>query len=91
LAIGNPNGNDHGTNPSNKLTKSQRQIKAETGVTVAEVGTVIKVGDGIAGSRSGKMWPASCEFPHDVRGLCAQPQEDKVGVVLFVFQKDQRR
>jgi F-type H+-transporting ATPase subunit alpha len=57
----------------------------EAGVTVTEVGTVIKVGDGIAEVHglekvmSGEL----LEFPHEVRGLALNLEEDKVGVVLF--------
>ena len=57
----------------------------EAGVTVSEVGTVIKVGDGIAELHglekvmSGEL----LEFPHDVRGLALNLEEDKVGAVLF--------
>jgi F-type H+-transporting ATPase subunit alpha len=57
----------------------------EVGVTVMEVGTVIKVGDGIAELHglekvmSGEL----LEFPHDVRGLALNLEEDKVGAVLF--------
>src|SRR6187397_2063032 len=62
----------------------------ETGVTVTEVGTVIKVGDGIAEVHGLEKVMASelLEFPHDVRGLALNLEEDKVGVVLFGdFQK----
>src|SRR6184192_3586638 len=57
----------------------------ETGVTVAEVGTVIKVGDGIAEVHGLEkvMAVELLEFPHDVRGLALNLEEDKVGVVLF--------
>jgi len=57
----------------------------ETGVTVTEVGTVIKVGDGIAELHglekvmSGEL----LEFPHNVSGLALNLEEDKVGAVLF--------
>jgi len=64
----------------------RRQIQNfEVGVTVTEVGTVIKVGDGIAEVHglekvmSGEL----LEFPHDVRGLALNLEEDKVGTVLF--------
>src|SRR5712691_10259490 len=62
----------------------------ETGVTVMEVGTVIKVGDGIAEIHGLEKVMASelLEFPHEVRGLALNLEEDKVGVVLFgEFQK----
>src|SRR5918994_715414 len=57
----------------------------DAGVTVTEVGTVIKIGDGIAEVHglekvmSGEL----LEFPHEVRGLALNLEEDKVGVVLF--------
>lgn len=59
-------------------------------MTVAEVGTVIKVGDGIAEIYGLEKVMAGelLEFPHDVRGLALNLEEDKVGVVLFGdFQK----
>src|ERR1043166_4373447 len=57
----------------------------ETGVTVMEVGTVIKVGDGIAEVHGLEKVMAGelLEFPHEVRGLALNLEEDKVGVVLF--------
>src|ERR687887_283581 len=64
----------------------RRQIENfESGVTVTEVGTVIKVGDGIAEIHGLEKVMASelLEFPHEVRGLALNLEEDKVGVVLF--------
>jgi F-type H+-transporting ATPase subunit alpha len=57
----------------------------ETGVTVTEVGTVIKLGDGIAELHGLEKVMAGelLEFPHDVRGLALNLEEDKVGAVLF--------
>jgi len=57
----------------------------ETGITVSEVGTVIKVGDGIAEIHGLEKVMASelLEFPHEVRGLALNLEEDKVGAVLF--------
>jgi F-type H+/Na+-transporting ATPase subunit alpha len=57
----------------------------EAGVTVMEVGTVIKVGDGIAEIHGLEKVMAAelLEFPHDVRGLALNLEEDKVGAVLF--------
>lgn len=57
----------------------------EVGVTVMEVGTVIKVGDGIAEIHGLEKVMAGelLEFPHDVRGLALNLEEDKVGAVLF--------
>src|ERR1041384_5645964 len=57
----------------------------DTGVTVSEVGTVIKVGDGIAEIHGLEKVMAGelLEFPHDVRGLALNLEEDKVGAVLF--------
>src|SRR6266550_9603679 len=69
----------------------RRQIENfETGVTVMEVGTVIKVGDGIAEIHGLEKVMAGelIEFPHEVRGLALNLEEDKVGTVLFGdFQK----
>ena len=57
----------------------------ETGVTVTEVGTVIKIGDGIAEIHGLEKVMAGelLEFPHNVRGLALNLEEDKVGAVLF--------
>src|SRR5712691_12004675 len=57
----------------------------EAGVTVMEVGTVIKVGDGIAEIHGLEKVMAGelLEFLHDVRGLALNLGEDKVGAVLF--------
>jgi F-type H+-transporting ATPase subunit alpha len=54
-------------------------------VTVTEVGTVIKVGDGIAEVHGLEKVMAGelLEFPREVRGLALNLEEDKVGVVLF--------
>src|SRR6478735_6103869 len=62
----------------------------EAGVTVTEVGTVIKIGDGIAELHGLEKVMAGelLEFPHSVRGLALNLEEDKVGAVLFGdFQK----
>src|ERR687883_19188 len=64
----------------------RRQIENfETGVTVTEVGTVIKIGDGIAELHGLEKVMAGelLEFPHEVRGLALNLEEDKVGAVLF--------
>ena len=64
----------------------RRQIENfDAGVTVTEVGTVIKVGDGIAEIHGLEKVMAGelLEFPHDVRGLALNLEEDKVGSVLF--------
>jgi F-type H+-transporting ATPase subunit alpha len=57
----------------------------ETGVTVTEVGTVIKLGDGIAELHGLEKVMAGelLEFPHNVSGLALNLEEDKVGAVLF--------
>jgi F-type H+-transporting ATPase subunit alpha len=76
-------------NEINEIIRQQIE-NFDTGVTVAEVGTVIKVGDGIAEVHGLEkvMAVELLEFPHDVRGLALNLEEDKVGVVLFGdFQK----
>ncbi len=76
-------------NEINEIIRQQIQ-NFETGVTVSEVGTVIKVGDGIAEIHGLEKVMAGelLEFPHDVRGLALNLEEDKVGTVLFGdFQK----
>src|ERR671917_917645 len=69
----------------------RQQIENFTaGVTVTEVGTVIKVGDGIAEIHGLEKVMAGelLEFPHEVRGLALNLEEDKVGAVLFgAFQQ----
>src|SRR5499433_1313198 len=71
-------------NEINEIIRQQIE-NFETGVTVAEVGTVIKVGDGIAEIHGLEKVMAGelLEFPHDVRGLALNLEEDKVGAVLF--------
>jgi F-type H+-transporting ATPase subunit alpha len=56
-----------------------------TGVTVAEVGTVIKVGDGIAEIHGLEKVMAGelLEFGHGASGLALNLEEDKVGAVLL--------
>ncbi len=68
----------------NEIIRKQIE-KFEVGVTVSEVGTVIKVGDGIAEIHGLEKVMAGelLEFPHDVRGLALNLEEDKVGAVLF--------
>src|SRR4026208_2195853 len=53
--------------------------------TVTEVGTVIKIGDGIAELHGLERVMAGelLECPHAVRGLALNLEEDKVGAVLF--------
>src|SRR5712671_3583786 len=76
-------------NEINEIIRGQIE-NFETGVTVSEVGTVIKVGDGIAEIHGLEKVMAGelIEFPHEVRGLALNLEEDKVGAVLFGdFQK----
>src|SRR5437867_1609829 len=76
-------------NEINEIIRQQIQ-NFEAGVTVMEVGTVIKVGDGIAEIHGLEKVMAGelLEFPHEVRGLALNLEEDKVGAVLFgEFQK----
>ena len=76
-------------NEINEIIRSQIENFDAT-MTVAEVGTVIKVGDGIAEIHGLEKVMAGelLEFPYDVRGLALNLEEDKVGCVLFGdFQK----
>src|SRR5580765_8781691 len=76
-------------NEINEIIRKQI-VDFEAGVTVMEVGTVIKVGDGIAEIHGLEKVMAGelLEFPHGVRGLALNLEEDKVGCVLFGdFQK----
>lgn len=64
----------------------KRQIaNIDTSVEVAEVGTVIQAGDGIARifGLEKAMGGELLEFPHDVRGMVLNLEEDNVGAVLF--------
>jgi F-type H+-transporting ATPase subunit alpha len=71
-------------NEINEIIRQQIE-NFDGGVTVTEVGTVIKVGDGIAEIHGLEKVMAGelLEFPHDVRGLALNLEEDKVGAVLF--------
>jgi F-type H+-transporting ATPase subunit alpha len=57
----------------------------ESTVDVAEVGTVIQASDGIARVYGLEKCMAGelLDFPHDVRGMALNLEEDNVGVVLF--------
>src|ERR671932_584286 len=71
-------------NEINEIIRQQIE-NFETGVTVAEVGTVIKVGDGIAEVHGLEKVMAGglLEFPPQGRGGARNLEEDKVGAVLF--------
>src|ERR671921_2499158 len=76
-------------NEINEIIRAQIE-NFDASMTVAEIGTVIKVGDGIAEIYGLEKVMAGelLEFPHDVRGLALNLEEDKVGTVLFGdFQK----
>ncbi len=76
-------------NEINDIIRSQIE-NFDTSMTVDEVGTVIKVGDGIAEIHGLEKVMAGelLDFPHEVRGLALNLEEDKVGAVLFGdFQK----
>src|SRR3982750_4870686 len=71
-------------NEINEIIRSQIE-NFDASMTVAEVGTVIKVGDGIAEIYGLEKVMAGelLEFPHGVRGLALNLEEDQVGCVLF--------
>ncbi|HKR61582.1 MAG TPA: F0F1 ATP synthase subunit alpha [Pyrinomonadaceae bacterium] len=71
-------------NEINEIIRQQIE-NFDVGVTIMEVGTVIKVGDGIAEIHGLEKVMAGelLEFPHNVRGLALNLEEDKVGAVLF--------
>ncbi len=76
-------------NEINEIIRAQIE-NFDTSMTVDEVGTVIKVGDGIAEIHGLEKVMAGelLEFPFGVRGLALNLEEDKVGTVLFGdFQK----
>ncbi len=54
-------------------------------VVVSEIGTVISVGDGIARIHGldKVMYGELLEFPHEVKGIALNLEEDNVGAVLF--------
>ncbi len=68
---------------SRMLREQIREYQA--GVVVSEVGTVISVGDGIARIHGldNVMAGELLEFPHDVKGIALNLEEDNVGAVLF--------
>jgi F-type H+-transporting ATPase subunit alpha len=71
-------------NEINEIIRAQIE-NFDASMTVDEVGTVIKVGDGIAEVHGLEKVMAGelLEFPHDVRGLALNLEEDKIGVVLL--------
>src|SRR6185436_3078111 len=76
-------------NEINEIIRAQIE-NFDASMTVAEVGTVIKVGDGIAEifGLEKVMAGELLEFDYGVRGLALNLEEDKVGCVLFGdFQK----
>lgn len=76
-------------NEINEIIRAQIE-NFDSSMTVDEVGSVIKVGDGIAEIHGLEKVMAGelLEFPHGVRGLALNLEEDKVGTVLFGdFQK----
>jgi F-type H+-transporting ATPase subunit alpha len=76
-------------NEINEIIRKQIE-NFDAGISVMEVGTVIKVGDGIAEIHGLEKVMAGelLEFPHEVSGLALNLEEEKVGAVLFgEFQK----
>ena len=71
-------------NEINEIIRQQIE-NFQSGVTVTEVGTVIKVGDGIAEIHGLEKVMAGelLEFPHGVMGLALNLEEAQVGVVLL--------
>ncbi len=71
-------------NEINEIIRAQIE-NFDASMTVNEVGTVIKVGDGIAEifGLEKVMAGELLEFDHGVRGLALNLEEDKVGCVLF--------
>jgi F-type H+-transporting ATPase subunit alpha len=67
-----------------KLLKEQIR-DYQSSVVVSEIGTVISVGDGIARIHGleNVMAGELLEFPHDVKGIALNLEEDNVGAVLF--------
>jgi F-type H+-transporting ATPase subunit alpha len=67
-----------------KILKQQLEGYS-AGIEVAEVGTVIQAGDGIAEiyGLERVMAGEMLELPHDVMGIALNLEEDKVGAILF--------
>ena len=67
-----------------QIIRSQVE-KYDQKVTVQETGTVLTAGDGIARvyGLSGAMAGELVDFPHDVRGLVLNLEEDNVGIALL--------
>jgi F-type H+-transporting ATPase subunit alpha len=67
-----------------KILKEQIQ-DYQSGVVVNEIGTVLSVGDGIARVHGldNVMAGELLDFPHDVKGIALNLEEDNVGTVLF--------
>jgi F-type H+-transporting ATPase subunit alpha len=64
----------------------RQQIEGySAGIEVAEVGTVIKAGDGIAEIHGLERVMAGelLDLPHEVAGIALNLEEDKVGAILF--------
>jgi F-type H+-transporting ATPase subunit alpha len=63
----------------------QRLASYETAIDVAEVGTVLEVGDGIARvyGLDNAMAMEMLDFPNGVRGMVLNLEEDNVGVALL--------
>src|SRR5512142_397462 len=67
-----------------KILRDQIKDYASS-MVVSEVGTVISVGDGIAHIHGLDKVMAGelLDFPHDVKGIALNLEEDNVGAVLF--------
>ena len=67
-----------------KILKEQIQ-DYQSGVVVNEIGTVLSVGDGIARVHGldNVMAGELLDFPHGVKGIALNLEEDNVGTVLF--------
>ena len=63
----------------------QQITNFESTIDVAEVGTVIQASDGIARiyGLENAMAGELLDFPHNVRGMVLNLEEDNVGAVLF--------
>src|SRR5215468_6983351 len=64
----------------------RQQIEGyQAGVSVTEVGTIIKIGDGIAEIHGLEKVMAGelLDLPHEVAGIALNLEEDKVGAILF--------
>ena len=88
--VGGPAGDAHGKEMDIKAEEISKIIRDQIGsytvdVDVAEVGTIVSVGDGIARVHGVEKTMAGemLEFPHGIFGIALNLEEESVGAVLL--------